>query len=845
MEPPPPGQAIAQRGVLGGSVFDTATVTGTPAASTPAGTVTYEFFTNGTGSGTPAATQTVTLNADGTVPDSAVQGPLAAGAYSFIAVYSGDSNYTGSTSAVEPLTISQGSTTTATAILDAATRQAPSGVLGESVFDTATVTGSPAAFTPTGTVTYEFFTNGTGSGMPASMQTVTLNANGTVPDSAIHGPLAAGAYSFIAVYSGDGNYQGSASAVEPLTINQGTSSTATTILDAATNLAPTGVLGESVYDTATVTTTPKPFTATGTVTYEFFTNGSGSGAPASTQTVTLVNGVVPNSSPTGPLMAGAYSFIAVYSGDGNYQGSTSAVEPLTINQGTSSTATTILDAGGGAPTGVLGESVYDTATVMGSAAFTPTGTVTYEFFTTLDGTGPHTDQTVDLVNGAVPNSSPTGPLAAGAYSFIAVYSGDGNYNGSASPVEPLTINKGASSTATTILDATTGQLPSGVLGESVFDTATVTGTPAAFAPTGTVTYEFFANGTGAGAPVSTETVTLNADGTVPNSAAHGPLAAGAYSFIAIYSGDGNYTGSTSPVEPLTISQGSTATATEILDATTGQPPSGVLGESVYDTATVTGTPAAFAATGTVTYEFFANGTGAGPHGLDPDGDLERRRHGAQLGGARSAGGRRLQLHRHLQRRRQLHRQHQSRRAADHQPGQQRHGDRDPGRHDRPAGQRRAGRVGVRHGDGDGDAGGLHADGDGDLRVLRQRHGHRPAGLDPDGDAERRRHGAQLGGARPAGGRRLQLHRHLQRRRQLHGQHQPGRAADHQPGQHRHGDRDPGRHDRPAAQRRSGRVGVRHGDGDGDAAGLRADGDGDLRVLQQRHRHRAARSRPRR
>src|SRR5262249_22028185 len=65
--------------------------------------------------------------------------------------------------------------------------------------------------------------------------------------------------------------------------------------------------------------------------------------------------------------------------------------------GTSTTATTILDAGGGPITGAPGESVVDTATVTGSpAAFTPTGTVTYQFFTTIDGTGPHTDQTVTL-----------------------------------------------------------------------------------------------------------------------------------------------------------------------------------------------------------------------------------------------------------------------------------------------------------------------------------------------------------------------------------------------------------------------------------------------------------------
>jgi hypothetical protein len=103
-------------------------------------------------------------------------------------------------------------------------------------------------------------------------------------------------------------------------------------------------------------------------------------------------------------------------------------------------------------------------------------------------------------------------------------------------------------------------------GESVFDTATVTVAPPAFTPTGTVIYTFTGtNGTslaGLTAPPSwtvsadkltwTETVTLTATGTVPNSDPTGSLPVGSYQFTAAYSGDPNYTGSTSPVESLTI-----------------------------------------------------------------------------------------------------------------------------------------------------------------------------------------------------------------------------------------------------------------------------------------------------
>ena len=96
-----------------------------------------------------------------------------------------------------------------------------------------------------------------------------------------------------------------------------------------------------------------------------------------TDTVTLSGGKVPNSPLTPALPAGGYQFQAGYNGDANYKPSTSALEPLAINQGSASTDTTIVDALTlGPPTGVAGESVVDTATVTGSP-FTPTGTVTY------------------------------------------------------------------------------------------------------------------------------------------------------------------------------------------------------------------------------------------------------------------------------------------------------------------------------------------------------------------------------------------------------------------------------------------------------------------------------------
>ena len=63
----------------------------------------------------------------------------------------------------------------------------------------------------------------------------------------------------------------------------------------------------------------------------------------------------------------------------------------------------------------LGTSVHDTATIVDQVSGLPaTGTVTYQFYTTIDGTGAHTDEVVTLnPDGTVPESPLQGPLAAG------------------------------------------------------------------------------------------------------------------------------------------------------------------------------------------------------------------------------------------------------------------------------------------------------------------------------------------------------------------------------------------------------------------------------------------------
>ena len=508
---------------------------------------------------------------------------------------------------------------------DASTNQPVSGQLplNATVYDTSSLT-HPAGPTATGTVTYTFYesgtcTTGTVVGTP---QVVTLNADGTVPNSSDQGPLTAAdsPYAFEAVYSGDANYLGGSSDCEPLAVGKGLTSITTTVYDASNNLQVTGTLplDATVYDTSTVSYSASPV-PTGTVTYTFFSSGDcTTGTVVGTPQVVTLNadGTVPNSSNQGPLTAAdsPYAFMAVYSGDANYNGGASDCEPFSVGKGESSLGTTVMDASTNEP--VIGQlpldaTVYDTAALTHAAGPTPTGTVTYTFFSSGDcttGTVVGTPQVVTLnADGTVPNSSDHGPLMAAdsPYAFMATYSGDGNYFGASSACEPFSVAKGTAGITTTVYDASTSQPVSGQLplNATVYDTSSLTH-PASPVPTGTVTYTFFSSGdcttgTVVGTP---QVVTLNADGTVPNSSNEGPLTAAdsPYAFMASYSGDANYHGAESSCEPFAVARSITSIKT-VLSAASVQ-----VNVPVRDSATLQGQSAD--AGGTVTYSVYSDRT---------------------------------------------------------------------------------------------------------------------------------------------------------------------------------------------------------------------------------------------
>ena len=396
---------------------------------------------------------------------------LPPGSNSITAVYAGDSNFNGSTSNVVSQVVSQATTTTA---LVSSLNPSNS---GQAVTFTATVTsgfGTP----PNGeTVT---FMNGT-----TSLGTGALSAGSA---SLTTSTLPLGTNPITAVYAGDSNFTGSTSNVVSQAVNAATTTTAL-----VSSLNPSGS-GKSVKFTATVT----PSAATGTVK---FYNGT-----ALLATKTLSSGVVSYS--TAKLPLGSNSITAVYGGDSNYSGSTSA--PL-IQVVLTATTTTLSSS--------LNPSAYGQAVTL-TAVVTP---------------APPDGETVSFMKGATVLG--TGTLSGGSASFTdttlpvdtntikAEYGGDSNFSGSTSTAVSQVV-----SPATTTVVLVSSLNPSNS-GQSVTFTATLepqfSGTP-----TGTVT---FYDGT-----MALKTVTLSGGAASYKTST---LAAGTHSITATYNGSTDFTGS--------------------------------------------------------------------------------------------------------------------------------------------------------------------------------------------------------------------------------------------------------------------------------------------------------------
>jgi hypothetical protein len=317
--------ASATNVTVGTSVTFTATVTPPTGGITPTGSVTFMDGSNTLGTGT--------LNAAGVA--TYTTSTLTIGQHSITAVYGGDSNNAGSTSPAVTVTVTLAQS--ATALI----ASAASVNVGASVTFTATVTQNPGSGVPTGSVTFMDGAKMLGTG--------TLNGSGVATLTTSTLPL--GSNSVTAVYSGDSNNAGSTSAA--VTVTVALAQTATALMASSTN--PTS--GTSVTLTATVTENPGTGVPTGTVTFMDGSTMLGTGT---------LNGSGVATYSTTTLALGPNSITAVYGGDTNNVGSTSAAVTVTVTVAQVLSAT--LTPGTLTFTGVVGTtSAAQTATLTNTA----------------------------------------------------------------------------------------------------------------------------------------------------------------------------------------------------------------------------------------------------------------------------------------------------------------------------------------------------------------------------------------------------------------------------------------------------------------------------------------------
>jgi len=183
---------------------------------------------------------------------------------------------------------------------------------GETIHDSATLTGATA--TAGGTATYSVYTDSdcetiyAGHQPSGNPKTVT---NGVVPDSGNVTFDEVGTFYWQAVYSGDSKNEGSDSecASEVVTVDKASPSIKTTP-------SAGGTVGVVIHDVATLSGGYNP---TGSVTFELFdvTDANCSGNPVFTDADVAISGLTATSDNFTTISEGTYRWIATYNGDSN------------------------------------------------------------------------------------------------------------------------------------------------------------------------------------------------------------------------------------------------------------------------------------------------------------------------------------------------------------------------------------------------------------------------------------------------------------------------------------------------------------------------------------------------
>jgi uncharacterized repeat protein (TIGR01451 family) len=191
---------------------------------------------------------------------------------------------------------------------------------------------------------------------------------------------------------------------------------------------------------------------TGSVTFYLYAPGAtchndGSGSPVYMHVASSTvsdNGPFASGTFPGPVVAGTYQWVAVFSGDGNNNSASSGCgnEPVVITASPTITTTQT------PATGSVGDLLNDSATLSGGSNFDGMGTITFNLYgpndPTCDGQPAYTETVTADHNGNdyVTSNSTVTANTAGTWNWTAHFSGDSNNNPADSGCgdEPVVIN---------------------------------------------------------------------------------------------------------------------------------------------------------------------------------------------------------------------------------------------------------------------------------------------------------------------------------------------------------------------------------------------------------------------
>ncbi len=418
---------------------------------------------------------------------------LTSGVHAIKASFPGDANNSAGASQVLNETINQATTQT---LLTLPGSTAP---VNAALTLIASVSGTGAI--PGGTVT---FYDGT-----TALSIVTLSPTGTA--SLTTSSLAIGTHPLQAVYSGDTNDGASSSNTQTLSVQKGTGT-----LQIAASVNP-ALGGQPV--TFTSVLQANQGTPTGTVNWYDGTVLLSTTPVSNTETSTLT---------VSTLTAGGHTISAVYSGDANFNSSTSNPLNEVVNLGTSQTALTASNM-----SSVAGQPLTFSVAVTGTGA-QPGGSVVLKSDGAVLGTIP--------LDASGNGSFTTSALSASAHTVTATYAGDANHTGSFCQPLAITVTQAVSKTL-----LSSGANPSVILAPvTLYATVTGTGVP----PGGTVTFSDGANTLGI--------AVLDAAGQA--SLTVNSLFVGTHALTAAYGGDSTHGSSVSLALQQVVIQAPTTTS---------------------------------------------------------------------------------------------------------------------------------------------------------------------------------------------------------------------------------------------------------------------------------------------